>query len=101
MIAAEHGHAVDVEGFEQALGQQRRRSRAARKAGTRDTGQVQRGGEWVELKKKGKQKWIGYEATSAETDPIAFRQTGDQLELILEQNPSTRSPAARSATPAS
>src|SRR5213083_1271344 len=58
MIAAEHGHTVDVEGFEQALGHQRRRSRAARKAGTRDTGQVQRG-EWVELKKKGKQKWIG------------------------------------------
>src|SRR2546426_3433272 len=28
MIAAEHGHTVDVEGFEQALGQQRRRSRA-------------------------------------------------------------------------
>src|SRR6266853_1846509 len=31
MIAAEHGHTVDVEGFEQALGQQRRRSRAASK----------------------------------------------------------------------
>src|SRR2546426_8416894 len=33
MIAAEHGHSVDVEGFEQALGQQRRRSRAARALG--------------------------------------------------------------------
>src|SRR5256885_2822224 len=32
MIAAEHGHTVDVEGFEQALAQQRQRSRAARKA---------------------------------------------------------------------
>jgi alanyl-tRNA synthetase len=86
MIAAEHGHTVDVEGFEQALGQQRRRSRAARKAGTRDTGHGTRG-EWVELKKKGKQTWIGYESTKSETEPIAFRQTGDQLELILEQNP--------------
>src|SRR5438034_8638576 len=86
MIAAEHGHTVDVEGFEQALGHQRRRSRAARKAGTRDTGKAQRG-EWVELKKKGKQKWIGYDATKAETQPIAFRQTGDQLEIILEENP--------------
>jgi alanyl-tRNA synthetase len=86
MIAAEHGHTVDVEGFEQALGHQRRRSRAARKAGTRETGHVQRG-EWVELKKKGKQKWIGYEKTKSETEPIAFRQTGDQLELILEVNP--------------
>jgi len=86
MIAAEHGHTVDVEGFEQALGHQRRRSRAARKAGTRDTGKAQRG-EWVELKKKGKQKWIGYDVTKAETQPIAFRQTGDQLEIILEENP--------------
>src|SRR5258706_7797266 len=89
MIAAEHGHSVDVEGFEQALGEQRRRSLACRKAasGSGEGGGRQRGGEWVELKKKGKQKWIGYEATKAETEPIAFRQTGDQLELVLEENP--------------
>jgi alanyl-tRNA synthetase len=89
MIAAEHGHTVDVEGFEQALGQQRRRSRAARKtaAGGGSGEGRRRGGEWVEVKKKGAQKWIGYEATKAETEPIAFRQTGDQLELILEENP--------------
>src|SRR5256712_8245784 len=87
MIAAEHGHSVDVEGFEQALGQQRqrRRSRAARKVG--GAGRRAEGGEWVEVKKKGKQKWIGYESTRAETDSIAFRQSGDQLELILEENP--------------
>jgi len=85
MIAAEHGHTVDVEGFEQALGHQRQRSRTARKvtARLREPGK----GDWVELKKKGKQKWIGYESTKAETEPIAFRQTGDQLELILEENP--------------
>ena len=88
MIAAEHGHTVDVEGFEVALGQQRRRSRAARKLGVGGGGgRRQGGGEWVEVKKKGTQKWIGYESTKAETEPIAFRQTGDQLELILEENP--------------
>ena len=86
MIAGEHGHAVDVEGFDVALAHQRRRSRAARKTGTGETGNVQRG-EWVEVKKKGRQKWIGYDATKAETEPIAFRQTGDQLEIILEENP--------------
>src|SRR5438552_9004593 len=86
MIAAEHGHTVHVEGLDQALGQQRRRSRAARKAAA-GGGEGRRRGEWVELKKKGKQKWIGYDATKAETEPIAFRQTGDQLELILEANP--------------
>ncbi|HLZ44591.1 MAG TPA: alanine--tRNA ligase [Gemmatimonadales bacterium] len=87
MIAAEHGHTVEVEGFERALGQQRRRSRAARKAAAEGGEGRRRGGEWVELKSKGKQKWIGYETTKAETEPIAFRQTGDQLEIILEQNP--------------
>src|ERR1044071_9980338 len=45
------------------------------------------GGDWVEVKKKGSQKWVGYESTRAETEPIAFRQSGDQLELILEENP--------------
>ena len=87
MIAAEHGHTVDVEGFEKALGQQRSRSRAARKAAAGGGEGRRRGGEWVEVKKKGKQKWIVYDATKAETEPIAFRQTGDQLELILEANP--------------
>jgi alanyl-tRNA synthetase len=87
MIAAEHGHTVDVEGFEQALSQQRRRSRTARQAAAGGGAARRSAGEWVEVKKKGKQKWIGYESTRAETEPIAFRQTGDQLELILEQNP--------------
>src|SRR3989441_2044831 len=87
MIAAEHGHSVDVEGFEQALGQQRRRSRAARKAAAGGGEGRRRGGEWVQVKSKGKQKWIGYETTKAETEPIAFRQTGDQLELVLQENP--------------
>src|SRR6266446_4469900 len=89
MIAAEHGHPVDVDGFEQALAQQRQRSRAARTAGK---GEVGKGkgtarGQWVEVKKQGRQKWIGYETTKAETEPIAFRQTGEQLELVLEENP--------------
>ena len=87
MIAAEHGHSVDVEGFEAALAQQRTRSRAARKAAAKGGGGRREGGQWVEVKKKGKQKWIGYESTKTETEPIAFRQAGDQLELILEENP--------------
>ena len=87
MIAGERGQRVDVEGFERALTAQSNRSRAARKAATKGGEGRQRGGEWVELKKKGKQKWIGYESTTAQTEPIAFRQSGDQLELILEENP--------------
>jgi len=86
MIAGERAQAVDVEGFERALDKQRRRSRAARKVGDerRKTAQV---GEWVEVKSKGRQKWIGYDATKSETEPLAFRQSGDQLEIILQDNP--------------
>ena len=87
MIAGERGQSVDVEGFESALGQQRSRSRVARQEAATGGKGRQRGGAWVEVKKKGKQKWIGYEATKAETEPIAFRQSGDQLELVLEDNP--------------
>ena len=86
LIAGERGQTVDVEGFERALGAQRRRSRASRKASMAAT-RPSKGGEWVQVKPKGKQQWIGYEATRAETEPVAFRQTGDQLELILERNP--------------
>src|SRR5204863_9217419 len=76
-------------GFEEALTKQRKRSRAARTAGKREGGKGRdtARGEWVEVKKKGRQKWIGYESTKAETEPIAFRQSGDQLEVILEENP--------------
>jgi alanyl-tRNA synthetase len=86
MIAGERGQSVDVAGFEHALGAQRRRSRAARKVIDGGGGRS-RAGDWIEIKKKGTQKWVGYETTKAETEPIAFRQTGDQLELILEANP--------------
>ncbi|HXM37865.1 MAG TPA: alanine--tRNA ligase [Gemmatimonadales bacterium] len=86
MIAGERGQSVDVEAFEQALDKQRRRSRSARKVGE-GRRKAAKGGEWVEVKAKGRQKWVGYQATKAETEPIAFRQTGDQLEIILEENP--------------
>src|SRR5258705_6045473 len=86
MIAGERKQTVDVESFERALGAQRHRSRASRKAGMAAP-RASKGGEWVEVKPKGKQQWIGYDATRAETEPIAFRQQGDQLELVLAENP--------------
>jgi alanyl-tRNA synthetase len=86
LIAGERGQTVDTAGFERALGAQRRRSRSARKVGE-GRRKTAKGGEWVELKSNARQHWVGYEATKAETEPIAFRQTGDQLELILEANP--------------
>jgi alanyl-tRNA synthetase len=88
MIAAERKQTVDVEGFERALGAQRHRSRAARKVGVGERAKAALTSEgWVQLKAKGRQKWVGYETTKAETEPIAFRQQGDQLALVLEENP--------------
>jgi len=39
------------------------------------------------VKPKTTQKWIGYEATKAETSVVEFRQQGDRVELVLEENP--------------
>src|SRR5258708_14430412 len=90
MIAVERGQKVDAEGFELALAQQRRRSRAARAVGT-GTGapavHTGKQGAWIKVKPKAAQRWIGYEATKAETSVVEFRQQGDRGELVLEENP--------------
>jgi alanyl-tRNA synthetase len=101
LIAGERGQRVDAEGFERALAEQRARSRAARgkdRARLGESGDVvvtpgpavaraRAGRAWVEVKPKKKQEWVGYDTTSAETDVIAFRQSDEQLELVLEANP--------------
>jgi alanyl-tRNA synthetase len=87
VIATERHQTVDVEGFEQALAQQRRRSRAARVSLTAAAAQAGKRGEWVDVRPEGRQRFIGYEATSAETDVLAFRQTGELVELVLQENP--------------
>jgi alanyl-tRNA synthetase len=95
IIAAERGQRLDVEGFEQALEAQRDRSRVVVRPGTGQatwtgfapTVVVGKAGNWVEVKPQGRQRWIGYEHTRADTDVLAFRQSGDALELVLEENP--------------
>src|SRR6266545_2997715 len=95
MIAAEHGHTVDVAGFERELAKQRTRSRAG---GTPGSGSlkieghapsvvVRRTGEWRTVEPKAKQKWVGYETTKAETDVLKFRQSEDQVAVVLRENP--------------
>ncbi|HMA44455.1 MAG TPA: alanine--tRNA ligase [Gemmatimonadales bacterium] len=86
LIAGERGQSVDAASFERALAAQRERSRRARPSGPvvrRAAG----AGEWVNVKPEARQRWIGYERTRAETELLAFRQSGDALELILEENP--------------
>ncbi|MGH7568158.1 MAG: alanine--tRNA ligase [Gemmatimonadales bacterium] len=89
LIAAERGQSVDLEGFERALEAQRERSREASGEGKREGPAVhtKRIGEWVDVKARGTQRWVGYERTRAETDILAFRQANESVELVLEENP--------------
>jgi alanyl-tRNA synthetase len=92
IIAGERGVGVDLAGFEQALDEQRKRSRDARVSGGRPAQprgpavHVPQPGKWRTVK-RGKQKFIGYQDTEADTDVLAFRQEGPRVELILRENP--------------
>jgi alanyl-tRNA synthetase len=39
------------------------------------------------VKPKAQQKWVGYESTRAETDVLKFRQAGETVEVVLQENP--------------
>jgi alanyl-tRNA synthetase len=95
IIAGERGVEVDLPGFDRALQEQRQRSRDARV--TPGTGtvapkdrapaiHVSKPGQWRSVK-RGKQKFVGYQKTEADTDVLAFRQEGPRLELVLRENP--------------
>jgi alanyl-tRNA synthetase len=87
LIADERGVAVDTVGFDTALNEQRTRSREARKATAGPL--IQTAGKkkaWKSLK-RGRQKFVGYETTQADTDILAFRQDQDRVDLLLHRNP--------------
>ncbi len=88
IIAGERGVEVDLGGFERALDTQRRRSRDARVSGktAAPAVHVAKPGKWRTVR-RGQQKFVGYGATEADTDILAFRQDGPRLELVLRENP--------------
>jgi len=86
LIATERGQTVDAAGFLRALAAQREQSRRPRPSGP-VIRRAADAGDWVAVKPQARQQWIGYEQTRAETGVLAFRQAGDTLELILEENP--------------
>ena len=99
IIAGERGVEVDLAGFERALEEQRsvpgaraprgqpRRSRVGTPAVSRLLPCTSRkAGKWRSVK-RGKQKFVGYGATEADTDILAFRQEGPRVELVLKENP--------------
>ncbi len=90
IIAGERGLSVDLAGFDRALDEQRERSREAagrtREKGGAPAVHTRQAGKWRSLK-RGKQKFVGYDRTEAESDILAFRQGGDRVELLLRENP--------------
>ena len=88
IVAEERGYGVDMEGFEEALEGQRRRSRGVELS---DTGVLR-----LEVKaSKGptmhpgarQQLFIGYDTLDAETTVSGLRNHNDQTDLILQHRP--------------
>ncbi|MDQ3223753.1 MAG: alanine--tRNA ligase, partial [Gemmatimonadota bacterium] len=98
IIAGERGVEVDLQGFERALEEQRSRSRTARTSGASSVTpggssgidapavHASPAGKWRAVK-RGKQRFVGYGATEADTQVLAFRQEGPRVELVLKENP--------------
>ncbi len=87
IIAGEHGVEVDLAGFERELEKQRKRSRDARDGGSKGPAvHIPKPGKWRTVR-RGKQKFVGYSRTEADTDVLAFRQDGPRVEVLLRENP--------------
>jgi alanyl-tRNA synthetase len=95
IIAGERGVDVDLDAFERAMERQRKRSREARVTpgtgtashkGQAPAVHLSKAGKWRTVR-RGKQKFVGYQKTEADTDILALRQDGPRVELVLRENP--------------
>ena len=87
LMAEERGWSVDVDGFESALEAQRRRSRADRAASRPEVGdESETLDDWTVVS-DARQTFVGYDRRRGDTAILAWRQEGNRLELVLEENP--------------
>jgi alanyl-tRNA synthetase len=88
IIAGERGVGVDLAGFEEALAEQRERSREVHKStkgiGTGAT--VAQEGDWTVVS-KAEPHFTGYAETESSTELVAFRQADGITEIVLRGNP--------------
>jgi alanyl-tRNA synthetase len=85
LMAEERGYGVDMAGFDAALEEQRRRSRADRDAAGIEAGDELAHG-WTELDEV-EQEFIGYDATEVDTAVVAFRRQNGRAAVLLRENP--------------
>jgi alanyl-tRNA synthetase len=86
LMAEERGYVVDTSGFETALEEQRARSRADRRATATGGDAAQDVEGWATLE-EGDQAFVGYDQLDAETRVLRYKSLGDQLGLVLRENP--------------
>jgi alanyl-tRNA synthetase len=80
-LAAEYGVAVDRAGFEEALEEQRRRSRSGTKAALTEHAEMT-GLYQSLLSNHGETEFLGYKATSAEAAVVAILRDGTEYETL-------------------
>ena len=84
LMADEEGLAVDEEGFEQCMREQKERARKDR----RDKQQIaEEAGEWRWLKKKEPTVFVGYETLDSQAHVIGVRIAGGRMQLVLDRTP--------------
>jgi alanyl-tRNA synthetase len=86
LIARERGYTVETAGFEEALEQQRERSRADRRSAGADVGASLSTG-WSVLDPEAEQRFVGYATLDTETDVVAVRPENGRVGLQLRDNP--------------
>jgi alanyl-tRNA synthetase len=87
LIARERGYRVDTAGFEEALAEQRARSRADRAAGGEGDASMETLGEWTLLDPEATQEWVGWDSTRVDTQVIGLREAEGRVGMILRENP--------------
>ena len=87
LMAEERGYAVDVEAFEQALEEQRTRSRADRAQSDIQSSAVDFAEGWISLSSEAAQVFLGYDHLDVETEAFAVRIGDDGVAFQLAENP--------------
>ncbi len=82
LIAREKGWKIEMNGFNNALGEQKNRSRAATAIDT---------GDWVIVNEDRETEFVGYDLTELETEIIKYRKVKakgkEQYQIVLAQTP--------------
>jgi alanyl-tRNA synthetase len=87
LMAEERGYGVEVMGFENALEEQRERSRADRAQSGLKFSNEDLGEGWQILQAQGEQHFTGYDQLESETDVLAVRILEEGLALQVAENP--------------